>query len=65
MKTNQRWWPDRGYTAPKKTRHACTNPAFADKRLHRVGLFSDGKLTLEKCVNCGVNFERILLVSPA
>jgi len=62
MEKNQKYRPDYGYTAPKRTRKECTNPAFMDHNLHRVGYFklpeyySDGLpgyVAVARCVNCG------------
>ncbi|MFA5379012.1 MAG: hypothetical protein WC455_24875 [Dehalococcoidia bacterium] len=64
MAIGQKYIPEFGYTAPKRTRHVCESPAFMDHNLHRVGYFkgrydSDGVpgWTMEaKCVNCGRRF---------
>ena len=66
MEKDQKYTPDYGYTAPKRTRQECSNPAFMDHNLHRVGYFkkpryySDGLagyVAVAKCVNCGRVFE--------
>lgn len=43
MKTNQKFYPEFGYTTPIETQEECSNPAFADKYLHRVGRFDLGE----------------------
>jgi hypothetical protein len=65
MEKNQKFVPDYGYTAPKRTRKECENPAFMDKNLHRVGYFKTayhedamaGYSAVAKCVNCGIEFN--------
>jgi hypothetical protein len=69
---NQRFVPDRGYTAPISTRAECSNPAFADHNLHRVGFFRGrycdqgipGWSYVKKCVNCGREFDSVFFVEP-
>jgi hypothetical protein len=72
MAENQKYIPDFGYTAPKKTRKKCSNPAFMDHNLHRVGYFkskfqedcSTGYSAIAKCVNCGREFEDDIVFIP-
>lgn len=65
MEKNQKYRPDYGYTAPKRTPQKCNNPAFMDHKLHRVGYFKikqllndglPGYVAVAKCVNCGLVF---------
>ena len=74
MSKNQRYMPDYGYTAPKRTRTECKNPAFMDRHYHRVGYFrkppyySDGLpgyVGVAKCVNCGHEFESDSMFFPS
>ena len=66
MESNQRYYPQFGYDAPRKTKGECTNPAFADRNLHRIGVFADNYLDdgltgyscIYKCVNCGKVFRK-------
>lgn len=65
MNTNQKYYPHFGYMSPRKTKYECENPAFADKKLHRIGLFAaefhskglNGYSCIVKCVNCGKEFD--------
>lgn len=65
MNINQIYFPEFGYSAPKRTKKECENPAFSDKRIHRMGIFaleyhSDGLTgysVCNKCVNCGKRFK--------
>lgn len=66
MEKNQKYRPEYGYTAPKRTRKECNNPAFLDHNLHRVGYFKTpehynvglpGYVAVAKCVNCGRLFD--------
>jgi hypothetical protein len=68
MDKNQKFFPDFGYEAPRKTRRECPNPAFLNHNLHRIGIFkkyhsSDvddglpGWITKLMCVNCGKEFK--------
>jgi hypothetical protein len=59
---NQKYFPNLGYDAPKKTRKPCPLPAFADPNLHRVGMFLISEIidnglpgwnAEQRCVNCG------------
>jgi hypothetical protein len=70
MNKNQKYFPDYGYTSPKRTRQVCSNPAFLNHHLHRVGYFkkpryySDGLpgyVAIAKCVNCGRVFEEDII----
>ena len=64
LRTNQRYPPSYGYTAPIKTKNVCGNPAFMDHKMHRVGIFLlfysrdglPGYFARKKCVNCGKDF---------
>lgn len=66
LEKNQVYYPDYGYTAPKRTKSKCKNPAFMDTHYHRCGYFrkpeyySDGLpgyVAVAKCVNCGMVFD--------
>lgn len=66
MDSKQKYYPEFGYVAPKKTKKECEVPAFADKNLHRVGIFAGkyledglpGYICIYKCVNCGKVFKK-------
>ena len=64
--------PDFGYTEPVRTKTPCTDPAFADNHLHRVGIFKvehwgakgdrdenglPGWTTQKICMQCGRKFK--------
>lgn len=57
--------PDFGYISPKRTKKECSNPEFADKHFHRVGLFKKeylpdemtGWVSEARCVSCGKVFK--------
>lgn len=67
MEKNQKYFPDYGYSSPKRTRQECINPAFKDHNLHRIGYFKiqkhyniyglPGYVAVAKCVNCGRVFN--------
>lgn len=65
MDTNQKYQPDFGFASPIKTKKVCSNPAFFDQNLHRVGWFATkfdgdglpGYIIEKRCVNCGKNFK--------
>jgi hypothetical protein len=65
MDSKQKYYPHFGYTAPRRTKKACENPAFADENLHRIGIFAiefhgdgaSGYVCIRKCVNCGRIFN--------
>jgi hypothetical protein len=37
MAKDQKYIPDFGYSSPERTRAVCNNPAFMDRKLHRIG----------------------------
>lgn len=61
----QRFFPDFGYDSPVETPEVCSNPAFADQRVHRVGWFAvsfddnglPGYSIEKRCVSCGRSFK--------
>ena len=65
MDSNQKYCPHFGYMSPRKTKHDCENPAFVNKKLHRLGLFAikfhgdgiSGYTCIVKCVNCNKEFN--------
>lgn len=75
MDSNQKFFPDMGYTSPRKIKGVkeCSNPAFADHRLHRIGVFKEfyyadglqGWSCILKCVNCGREVEKVFVPSVA
>lgn len=75
MDSNQKFFPDLGYVPPRTIKGVkeCSNPAFANHRLHRMGVFkesfdsdgSPGWTCAIKCVNCGRVAERVFVPSVA
>lgn len=65
MDSKQKYYPHFGFDTPRRTKKECESPAFADKNLHRIGIFAiefhsnglNGYSCIYKCVNCGRKFN--------